>query len=469
MPLDLAQPLTWPNATPAQIAALANLQGNILKGHGREHTVNTFMRFSAADATAVRAFLRGISVSNAHAQLVDSAAVRAARKANKKAAQTPPFVALFLSATAYQKLGIAPSLTPSDPKFRAGLKASQVPLLDPPVAKWQEAFRGEIDILLLVGEGNASKARAATNAILAHRPPAMTVLAQEIGVAYRNENKDGIEHFGYVDGRSQPLLITEDIERERDLSTGTDQWDPAFPLKTALVPEPGGTADAFGSYFVFRKLEQNVKGFKSMEQKLAKHLGLKGPEQELAGALVVGRFEDGTPIALQHAEGMHHPVPNNFGFGADPTGRKCPLQAHIRKSNPRGDSVRLGATLASEREHLMARRGITYGKRKVAKGGGFVESDKPTKDVGLLFMAYNADIARQFEFTQASWVNNANFVDPNTGIDPVIGHANGPVAAQSWPVAWGSKQRKNFAFGGFVTMRGGEYFFAPSLSFLKGL
>jgi hypothetical protein len=38
-----------------------------------------------------------------------------------------------------------------------------------------------------------------------------------------------------------------------------------------------------------------------------------------------------------------------------------------------------------------------------------------------------------------------------------------------WPTNWGSSTKKPAAFGDFVTMRGGEYFFAPSLSMLKSL
>ena len=87
---------------------------------------------------------------------------------------------------------------------------------------------------------------------------------------------NGLEHFGYIDGRSQPLMLLEDIEKEsRD--EGIAQWDPTFPLTTALVPDPL-VADAeelaFGSFFVFRKLEQNVRGFKTLEQNLADALNL---------------------------------------------------------------------------------------------------------------------------------------------------------------------------------------------------
>ncbi|MDB5327023.1 MAG: hypothetical protein JWM57_2592, partial [Phycisphaerales bacterium] len=67
------------------------------------------------------------------------------------------------------------------------------------------------------------------------------------------------------------------------------------------------------------------------------------------------------------------------------------------------------------------------------------------------------------------------------GIDPVIGQEaavptppNPPSIPQSWPTEWGDEDfaahpKAKFSFGGFVTMKGGEYFFAPSLPFLKNI
>jgi deferrochelatase/peroxidase EfeB len=245
-------------------------------------------------------------------------------------------------------------------------------------------------------------------------------------------------------------------------------WDPQFaPLEAALVRDPGGASeDSYGSYLVFRKLEQNVAGFKAAEDRLADALELMGNARALAGALIVGRFENGTPVVAAKRPLVAAHVDNNFGFSGDPDGWRCPFQAHIRKCNPRGDSVALGATLQQERRHLMPRRGITYGTRAPDL------NDRPAGGVGLLFMAYNRSIGEQFEFTQNAWVNNGDFVRPGTGADPVIGNGGG---GHQWPVAWDHEPAGTIApdlgadFGSFVTMKGGEYFFAPSLSFLRSL
>ena len=64
-----------------------------------------------------------------------------------------------------------------------------------------------------------------------------------------------------------------------------------------------------------------------------------------------------------------------------------------------------------------------------------------------------------------------DFVSKNTGIDPVAGqHGQHPCPVQQrWPVQWGKPEMAPFDFGGFVTMKGGEFLFAPSLQFLKTL
>ena len=174
---------------------------------------------------------------------------------------------------------------------------------------------------------------------------------------------------------------------------------------------------------------------------------------------MVGRFEDGTPVTLQEGDGMHKPVPNNFNYASDAGGR-CPFIGHVRKVNPRD---------GSERTRLLARRGITYGHRAVHPSDNPTFEQMPTGDVGLLFMCFQANITNQFEFVQGTWANNKNFPVPNSGIDPVIGQ--GPsVPPQHWPKEWGDAAKTgSFDFSHFVTMKGGEYFFAPSLGFLTTL
>jgi deferrochelatase/peroxidase EfeB len=120
----------------------------------------------------------------------------------------------------------------------------------------------------------------------------------------------------------------------------------------------------------------------------------------------------------------------------------------------------------------MARRGITYGERSDDPNDDDIEN-KPEGGVGLLFMAYQSILENQFEFTQQSWANNTrfHFASPSqpVGIDPVIGQPKAG-GSQRYPLTYGQEPLSEpFDFSGFVTMKGGEYFFAPSLSFFKKL
>jgi deferrochelatase/peroxidase EfeB len=88
---------------------------------------------------------------------------------------------------------------------------------------------------------------------------------------------------------------------------------------------------------------------------------------------------------------------------------------------------------------------------------------------GLLFMCFQSNLKRQFNFLQKAWSNAAHFppLKGLTGIDPLIGQGN--AGSQSWPVKYNSTDEVKFDFAGFIKMMGGEYFFAPSVGFLKGL
>jgi deferrochelatase/peroxidase EfeB len=108
----------------------------------------------------------------------------------------------------------------------------------------------------------------------------------------------------------------------------------------------------------------------------------------------------------------------------------------------------------------LLRRGFPYGIYSREPG-------RKNKPVGLLFLAFQSDIGRQFGVMTAEWVNNPKFPDHNTGTDALIGSAqDGP---QQWPGARGGGSDKACTLGRFVTLRGGEFFFAPSLSFFRNL
>ena len=482
MAVRLNSPLsTTPNAD--EQAMLAQLQENILRSHGRDRTAIVFLRVKAGQAAKARKFLKAFAASKLKSAADQLSAVEAIRRggaARRSANVQRASILIVLSAKGYAALGINLASSPGDAAFTAGM-AARATLNDPDRSLWQTGYRKDAHIMILIG-GSADAADSETSALvetelaalLLKLPAAgLALIQKEKGRGFNNAAGDGMEHFGYVDGRSQPRLTDDDIAAEKAKEPEPFAWNPGFPLKQVLVKDPAvSDANAFGSYFVFRKLEQNVKAFVAAEKALQTQLEAlatnagKTFAPDLAGAMIVGRFRDGTPATLQSSSGLNAPVRNNFGFAADESGLKCPFHAHIRKSNPRGDSVPLGATLEGERSHIMARRGITYGKRKIV-GGAF--KNAPAKNVGLLFMAYQSEIGNQFEFTQSSWVNNVGFSRGNTGIDPVIGQGNG--GPQTHRAGWNASAAPSVQsdFSGFVTLKGGEYFFAPSLLFFASL
>lgn len=475
MNIDLNRTLSWTNALMAKrpsdaadLAMLSDLQGNILKGHGRDHTINLFVRFEAAGAERVRGLLRelGHEIPSALDQLTGAQLY----KATKRSAGV--FTAVLLSASGYRKLGVG-ELLPVGDAFRAGMKQRQAELADPAPADWEQTFAGDVDAMILLAEDDIPTLQRASDNLRARIQAlggAVVVTGTEVGRAQRNkEDNQGIEHFGYVDGRSQPLMLDEDIAKEA-ANGGIDQWNPTIPLSQVLVPCPGGGLEvSLGSFFVFRKLEQNVRGFKVHEETLAQELKTQSGTDpgELAGAYVVGRFENGTPTIKSAIEVPLHgkPVPNNFNYDTDGAGLRCPFAAHIRKTNPRDKTI-------DSNVHLMARRGIPFGERTDDPNDGQIDN-KPEGGVGLLFMAYQSSIEGQFEFTQKAWANSPSFhfnaPQQPVGIDPVIGQPDHG-SPQRYPLKYGVGPLSDpFDFSGFVRMKGGEYFFAPSRSFLQRL
>jgi len=115
MPLNLNAPLAWTKADADEIRLLQNLQGNILKGHGRRFTANIFFRLDPKKPLESKRALREIAnyhVTNAHRQLLDTQRHHAGDDSGG------PFCHLALAFKAYAALGIDDSKAPKDPHFR---------------------------------------------------------------------------------------------------------------------------------------------------------------------------------------------------------------------------------------------------------------------------------------------------------------------------------------------------------------
>jgi deferrochelatase/peroxidase EfeB len=455
-PLDL-------NASDAG-AFLHGIQGNILRAHGRDHSVSLLIRFGA-DVSACRAWVAQF------ASRIVWAEVQAQQTATyKSTGDGGSFVNFALSASGYRALGIAP--LPGDAVFAAGLKNSAaLRATDPPPATWEAAFQGDLHAHVLIADQDAARLQRIEAEVVGSLAGIGALADREQGDAIVRDNGRGetldLVHFGFADGLSQPLTIQQDIDKEVALR-GKKFWDPGAPLNLLLAPDPAG---GWGSYLVFRKLEQNVAGFLQAEAALADALGLTGENRKRAEAMIVGRYRDGTP-ALPAAPEPNGDPGNDFNFSNDRFGATCPYQAHIRKTNPRGDLAsagtnRLPIALEVERALRIGRRGIPYGSADYMSNGG----PAPSQGVGLLFMSVQARM-RNFELLQGG-SDVDDFPNAGIGVDATIGHANTP-SQQTWivPPNIGGGPASGFvryAIANFVTLKGGEYFFHPSRAFFEKL
>jgi Dyp-type peroxidase family len=295
------------------------------------------------------------------------------------------------------------------------------------------------------------------------------------------------EHFGFTDGFGQPSIagaVRHEVAGQgvavrrrpwhrlrRDLvPCATDRrvaWRPLRPGEFVLgyddedggpPPAPAPPLDRNGTFMVWRKLRQDVAGFRGW---LAEAALSTGYDEGLLAAKVIGRWPDGSPLILRPRYGdrvLGNDVGrvNDFGYRDDPEGFACPRGAHIRRANPR-DALHAGGRLTAR--HRILRRGMPYGEP-------FDPGDaNDTGDRGLVFVALQASIERQFEIVQARWLNDGDAFGLGGTTDPV----GGAVACPARQAFGDRPPRYATALRSFVTPRGGEYLFVPGITGLRAL
>jgi len=338
-------------------------------------------------------------------------------------------------------------------------------------------------------------------------------------ISLGTSNLDGDEPFGFADGISQPEIDWEQqrqtpckqLEYTNIVTLGefllgyrneygkiTDRplLDPdaanAELLPAVDIPEKKDLGRN-GTYLVFRQLEQDVRKF---WQFLYENAGGNLSEASQLGAKMVGRTRAGDPLVPVQAETIAGTDPrtvtqNQFTYESDPVGARCPFGAHVRRTNPRNSDfperrpnvlrklmIMLGFgpkgfyedLTSSVRFHRILRRGREYGSELLPEEA--LEPPPPNESPrGLHFICLNANISRQFEFLQNAWIKNTKFSGTTGESDPLLGNRESipgcPVTGNFTIPRDGKLRRRVSGLPQFVTVRGGGYFFLPSLRALR--
>jgi Dyp-type peroxidase family len=369
----------------------------------------------------------------------------------------------------------------------------------------------------------------------------------------------GHEHFGFLDGISQPGIRgrisndPHDVLTPRQNANNRDHGKPGQDLlwpgefvfgyagqdaeqditQAGALSSAGPEWARNGSFLVYRRLRQNVFGFHTFLNETARTQGVPTPKNasgaEAVGANLVGRWQSGAPVLRTpddeiQALGGDDCANNNFEFAAatpplppagtenrfdciddvfptspgDPAGMRCPFTGHIRKAYPRNDEAvnkNLDSTkpecsdarqILNERDtqtHRLLRRGIPFGTASTSTPA-VPHQDEPAdgKGRGLVFLAFQTSVERQFEFVTKCWVNNPDFKEPfgTAADDPIKRGGHDPIIGQSpngkreftltFPNPASANKIKSVRLTtevDWVIPTGGGYFFAPSMKALR--
>src|SRR4051812_41092032 len=359
-----------------------------------------------------------------------------------------------------EQLGVPQaSLDSFAPEFRQGMAARAAELGDVGESgpeHWEKPL-GSPDVHVALAAISPDPARL--QAVVDNAQRAQQALAG-VEVVWRQDCYQlptGRTSFGFKDGIGQPTVEGSgrppSNPQERPLKPGEIVL--GSPDESGELP-PMPTPDVLGrngTYMVFRKLHTRVAAYRQ-------YLRAKAASREeaaLLGAKIVGRWPSGAPLALAPDQddpelGDDDARNNDFSYGDDLRGFKCPAGAHARRANPRDALDHEG--LVNTRLHRMIRRGTSYGPELPE---GVLDDDGA--DRGIIFVFAGTHIGRQFEFVKTQWLNDGVFIGASAEKDPLVGPNDG---SGTHTIPQRPIRRRLRDVPPFVTTRGGEYCFAPS-------
>jgi Dyp-type peroxidase family len=458
---------------------LDDIQGLLARGYGNLKAAR-FLLLAIEEPAAARRWLAGV------ADRLTSAARRPERDA----------VNLAFTAEGLSKLGVPPdAIRGFSFEFRDGMTSSHRSRVlgdlennVPEGWSWGGPSTGKIDVLILVYAPAADELELLIADVNRERAGVSEVATLDtVPLTDR-------EHFGFHDGVSQPAI--EGLGRadspsntiragefilgypnEYGLFADSPTLDRAADPSGLLPPSPHGNGSADlgknGSYLVVRQLAQDVPDFWDFVGRAAK--ALDGDDEEAnaieLAAKMMGRWPSGAPlVSSPERDDPKLGDSNDFAYHhVDPHGLRCPKGSHVRRAHPR-DSLDpdpgSDKSIAIGKRHRILRRGRQFGSW-VSPLAATEERGADDDERGLYFMCLNANLARQFEFVQHTWVNNPKFDGLYDETDPVV--ATRSTSGRSFSLPTAPVRGRVTGVPTFVTVRGGAYFFLPGIRAVRYL
>jgi Dyp-type peroxidase family len=442
-----------------------DIQGLLLSGYGSQPSAR-YIFYTITDRAAAKRWLADLT-----ARITNGA---------QRGRERTQSINVALTRGGLEALGLGPATLASfsRPFIEGMAQPDRARLLGDEPDEWQWGKTGhQIHVVvMLFAVDAATLERAQGNEQL----KALDADVKQVFALASQDLPGSLEHFGFLDGLSQPDLEGYRPDKYSRSGPGNIIKPGEFILgylneygkrtSSPLIAPPdsdphwlldGGDFGRNGSYLVIRQIEQDVAGFWNNMRSLCP--AAVADEVALA-AKIVGRWPDGTPLAASpDHDGGDAASRNDFGFrDLDRQGDRCPIGAHIRRANPRDallDDRDLSVTTV--KRHRLLRRGRPYG-RQIA--------DRHTDDQqerGLVFVALNANIERQFEFVQQAWISAPSFAGLYDEADPLLGGRTQTAGVFSMPEA--DLRRRRQGVLPHVKVQGGEYFFLPSIRALNYL
>jgi Dyp-type peroxidase family len=401
---------------------------------------------------------------------------------------TEEAINIAFSAPGLQRLGVSSeALATFEDSFTEGMVTPHRSRIlgdhgpnDPSVWRWGGSSELTPDLLLMLFAKTELDARTLAGTLSAEAKGCI-VMTDGIFEATLPINRD---HFGFEDGVAQPTVAgspqSSGKVNDGDIAVGeflighANQRGELVPIPCLGVPQEqnGNEFGRNGTYLVYRQMDQNPELFHQYCS------SIDPQNADRIGSQLVGRWPNGTPIVVSPTQPIQNfPVDqrkaNEFGYGADPVGASCPLGAHIRRANPRDglrnpdDTINAAAQEASTSttsQHRIMRRGRMYGPTWRPSSG----LPCPPALRGLNFICLNASIQNQFELIQQNWLSSTKFLGLVDEVDPMVGVGTAKNGACSYTIQRSGQFRNKLEnIPRFVEVRGGAYFFLPSVAGIR--